>query len=121
MGLSNLVGQLFYNKKQNQKQLEELYKMVEADGVVHASEEELFDKLAQKHHVSGAMLQKIKNHDLDLDDIAPPKDEHTRFEHLYEMVSMMIVDGKVAWEEKKVCRGFASYLGYKRTDSGCDL
>ena len=113
MGLSKLIGQLFYNRKQDQKQLGDLYKMAEADGIVVDSEEKLLSSLADKHKISPSVLDKIKSHDLNLSQVSPPKDDKTKFEHLYEMVAMMVVDGKVAREEQVVCNSFASYLGYQ--------
>lgn len=110
--LAKLVGNLFYHKRSSQKHLSQLLAIAEADGVVVKEEDQLLELLAKKHQVSSKVLAKIKNHELDFEDVGPPSQAKVRFQHLYEMVEMMIIDQKVAFEEAAICRGFAVYLGY---------
>jgi len=91
--------------------MKNLLEMAMVDGQFDVSEKELLDGLAKKHKVSKKQLKEIKD-DPDAIEFILPDDDNEKFEELYELVHMMVVDKYVDTQEIKLCRIFAKKFGY---------
>lgn len=84
------------------------------DGKLADAERDLLNYLARKWGLSDAQVEEVLAHP-DHVRLSVPKDEPSRFQQLYDLVDMMIIDGVLGAQEKALCVSFAMALGL---DSG---
>ncbi|MBP7828472.1 MAG: hypothetical protein KA248_01000 [Kiritimatiellae bacterium] len=84
------------------------------DGKLAGAERDLLNYLARKWGLSDAQVEEVLAHP-DRVKLSIPRDEPSRFQQLYDLVDMMIIDGVLGAQEKALCVSFAMALGM---DSG---
>ena len=91
--------------------MKNLLEVAMVDGDYDKTEQKLLDALAKKHSISKKQLQEIHDAPEHID-FEVPGDEKHKFEQLYELVHMMVVDNYIYKEEIKLCGIFARKFGY---------
>jgi len=108
MGLRNLFTS--YDKKKRRSHFKNLFAVARADGKVDRDEMDLVVGLAEKFHMSTDEVTKIIRNP-DSVTLVTPKTQEERVEHLYDLVSVMMVDGKIDEKELFLCKSLAVKLG----------
>ena len=98
-------------KKQNKEYFVQLVRSAKADDIIHKSELELLHRIGTK---LGFTEPEIINLIAETDkyDYIPPYELVKRFEQVYEVVGMVMADGKVDENEKRLVIGFAVKSGF---------
>ena len=108
MGLLNLFNN--YDKKKRRSHFKNLFAVARADGDVDRAEMDLVIGLAEKFHMSTDEVTKIIR-DPDGVPLVTPKSPEERIEHLYDLISVMMVDGKIDEKELFLCKSLGVKLG----------
>ena len=93
--------------------MKNLIEMAAVDGNFDDVEYDLLKKIAKRHNVSEKELKKIKDNPSDVE-FEIPADPKEKFNQLYDLVNMMIIDNYVDREEVNLCLIFAGKFGYKK-------
>lgn len=98
-------------KKQNKEYFVQLVRSAKADDIIQNSELELLHRIGTK---LGFTEPEIINLIAETDkyDYIPPYELAKRFEQVYEVVGMVMADGKVDDNEKRLVTGFAVKSGF---------
>lgn len=83
------------------------------DGKLAAPERDMLTILANKWGLTPAQASEVLGKS-DRIALTVPKDEDTRFQQLFDITEMMIIDGVVGAKEKELCAGLAKELGFDR-------
>jgi len=113
MGLRDLFNRT--DKKKRRSHFKNLFAVARADGDVDRAEMDLVIGLAEKFHMSTEEVTKIIR-DPDAVPLVIPKTPHERIEHLYDLISVMMVDGKIDEKELFLCKSLGVKLGCEETD-----
>ncbi|MBC2838135.1 hypothetical protein [Robiginitalea sp. SC105] len=113
MGLRQLFES--YDKKVLRSHFKHLYAVARADGDVESEEVELLIRLAEKFHMPGSEVTAIIKNPESVTD-KTPKSRRERIEHLYDLVTVMLVDDRIDERELVLCKSFASKLGVLDND-----
>ena len=113
MGLLNLFNN--YEKKKRRSHFKNLFAVARADGDVDRAEMDLVIGLAEKFHMSTDEVTKIIR-DPDAVALVTPKTPKERMEHLYDLITVMMVDGKIDEKELFLCKSLGVKLGCEETD-----
>ncbi|MDX1332029.1 MAG: hypothetical protein R3252_03285 [Robiginitalea sp.] len=108
MGLLNLFNN--YDKKKRKSHFKNLFAVARADGNVDRAEMDLVIGLAEKFHLTTGEVTKIIR-DPDAVALVTPKTPEERMEHLYDLITVMMVDGKIDERELFLCKSLAIKLG----------
>jgi len=108
MGLLNLFNN--YEKKKRRSHFKNLFAVARADGDVDRAEMDLVIGLAEKFHMSTDEVTKIIR-DPDAVALVTPKTPKERMEHLYDLITVMMVDGKIDEKELFLCKSLGVKLG----------
>lgn len=108
MGLLDLFKS--YNKKKRRSHFKNLFAVARADGDVDRSEMDLVIGLAEKFHMSTAEVTRIIR-DPDSVALVTLKSHGERIEHLYDLITVMLVDGKIDEKELFLCKSLGVKLG----------
>ena len=108
MGLLNLFNN--YDKKKRRSHFKNLFAVARADGDVNRAEMDLVIGLAEKFHMSTEEVTKIIR-DPDAVAMITPKTPKERMEHLYDLITVMMVDGKIDEKELFLCKSLGVKLG----------
>lgn len=110
---------VFENKQTRIKKnhIKNLIALAKADGKLDKKEVSLIKKLAKDN---GVKLSKVQywlkqNH---IVDINPDASIDQKFDQIYDLVQLMLADGKVDEEELEFCSQVAKNLGFKKTIVG---
>lgn len=105
---------LFTSSKPSVKKnyLLSLIKLAKADGFISDQELELLIKMGKKHGVSQAEVLELIS-DADEFFYKAPVSDADRFDQLYDMVEMMMADGRVEESEKKYIIDVAEKMGVR--------
>lgn len=108
------ILELFTRKKKKRAKghLKNLLEVATSDGSLDGIEVDFLLSLAGRFNISEQELREIKDHP-SLVEYNPPTADRERFDHLYQLVSMMMVDGKVHEKELEICKAFAVKLGLR--------
>lgn len=108
------ILELFTGKKKKRAKghLKNLLEVATSDGSLDGIEVDFLLSLAGRFNISEQELREIKDHP-SLVEYNPPTADRERFDHLYQLVSMMMVDGKVHEKELEICKNFAVKLGLR--------
>lgn len=112
MKFSELLSLFKESNSISRSHMKNLFEIAMVDSHFDDSEYDLLKKLAQKHKVSEKELNKIKE-DPDKVKFEVPRDENKKFEQLFDLVQMMIIDDQIFNEELNLCKIFAKKFGYK--------
>lgn len=99
-------------KKRAKGHLRNLIEVATSDGSLDGSEVAYLLSLAGRFNISEEELKKIKDHPSSVD-YQPPTTDRERFEHLYQLTSMMMIDKVVHQKELEICKSFAIKLDLK--------
>ncbi|MDM9630903.1 TerB family tellurite resistance protein [Robiginitalea aurantiaca] len=108
MGLSDLFNS--YDKKKRRSHFKNLFSVARADGDVDRAEMDLVIGLAEKFHMSTDEVTRIIRNPEDVA-LFTPKTAEERMEHLYDLISVMMVDGRIDEKELFLCKSLAMKLG----------
>ena len=111
MKFTELLTLLKEGKGDAKSHMKNLLEIAIVDGHFDTTEEDLLKKLAKKHSVSRKQLDEIRNNPADVQ-FEVPKDPRVKFNQLFELVSMMVIDHYIDSEEVKLCGMFAKKFGY---------
>ncbi len=101
------------NKKKRAKgHLKNLMEVAASDGSLDGIEVEYLLSLAGRFNISEAELKKIQDQPGSVN-YQPPVTDKERFEHLYQLACMMMIDGIVHEKEIDLCKRFAVKLNLK--------
>ena len=108
MGLLNLFNN--YDKKKRRSHFKNLFAVARADGDVDRAEMDLVIGLAEKFHMSTNEVTRIIR-DPDAVALVTPKTANERMEHLYDLITVMMVDGRIDEKELFLCKSLGVKLG----------
>jgi uncharacterized tellurite resistance protein B-like protein len=108
MGLRDLFNRTA--KKKRRSHFKNLFAVARADGNVDRAEMDLVIGLAEKFHMSTEEVTKIIR-DPDAVPMVTPKTPQERLEHLYDLITVMLVDGKIDEKELFLCKSLGVKLG----------
>ncbi len=108
MGLRNLFNN--YDKKKRRSHFKNLFAVANADGDVDRAEMDLIIGLAEKFHMSTEEVTKIIRNP-DSVELVNLKTSEERMEHLYHLVTVMMVDGQIDEKELFLCKSLGVKLG----------
>ncbi len=109
MGLRDLFNR--YDKKKRRSHFKNLFAVARADGDVDRVEMDLVIGLAEKFHMSTAEVTRIIR-DPDSVALVALKSPGERIEHLYDLITVMLVDGKIDEKELFLCKSLGVKLGW---------
>ena len=108
MGLLELFNS--YTKNKRRSHFKNLFAVANADGKVKGTELDCLIRLAEKFNMSTAEVTRIIQ-DPSSVKIHPLKENGERIEHLYDLVTVMLVDDHIDKRELALCKSFAGKLG----------
>ena len=108
MGIRDLFNN--YDKKKRRSHFKNLFAVARADGEVARSEMDLVIGLAEKFHMTTEEVTKIIRNP-EAVPLVTPKSPEERIEHLYDLVTVMMVDGQINEKELFLCKSLAVKLG----------
>lgn len=105
---------LFTGKKKKlaKGHMKNLLEVAYSDGEFDELEIEYLLSLAGRFNISEAELKLIKENPGLVDYQAPTRDQQ-RFEHLYQLVNMMMIDGAIHEREVEICKKYAIKLSLR--------
>ncbi|HEX9649601.1 MAG TPA: hypothetical protein VGA21_03500 [Cyclobacteriaceae bacterium] len=113
MKFSELISMFRAGKAGAKSHMKNLIEMAAADGNFDDVEYNLLKQIAKKHKVSEKELKKIKDNPQNVA-FEVPSDPKEKFDQLYDLVNMMVIDNYVDREEVNLCLIFAGKFGYKK-------
>ena len=111
MKFSELLTLFKEGKGDAKSHIKNLLEIAIVDGHFDTTEEDLLAKLAKRHSVSKKQLEQIRNNPSEIP-FEVPKDPKVKFNQLFELVHMMVVDKYIDSDETKLCGMFAKKFGY---------
>ena len=99
-------------KKRGKAHLKNLLELAMADGQFDDIEAEYLLSLAQRFNISENELKKLKENANSIE-YKPPVNDREKFDHLHQLVRMMLMDGEIHEREMEICKVLASRLGLK--------
>ena len=115
MGLLELFNS--YDKKKRRSHFKNLFSVARADGVVCREEMDLVVGLAEKFQMAPQEVTRILRNPDD-GDLVLPKTPGERMEHLYDLVTVMLADGRIDEREVFLCQSLAGKMGCREGSSG---
>lgn len=101
-----------FDKKKRKSHFKNLLAVAMADGKLDNIEFDYIMTLANKCYMSQDEVQRVIDHPEQIT-FYPPKTNSERFDQIYDLVTVMLVDGKVVERERSLCKVFAMKLGFK--------
>jgi len=115
MKFSEILNLFKQGKSSAQSHIKNLIEIAAADGNFDQTESQLLQKIAKKNGISASKLRAIeKNSGEVLFEV--PEDDFEKFNQMYDLVHMMIVDNHVHHEEMKLCNLYALKFGYPKNN-----
>ena len=107
--LELLIGK---KKKRAKAHLMNLMQIAESDGTFEAVEVDYLLSLARRFNISESELKHLKDHPNAVS-YDPPTNDRERFDHLHQLVCMMLIDGEIHEQEMAICKRYAEKLGLR--------
>lgn len=104
--LESLIGT---KKKRAKAHLKNLMQLAESDGNFGEIEVDYLLSLAGRFKISETELKRIKDHPHTVT-YEPPTNDRERFDHLHQLVCMMLIDGEIHEQEMAICKRYAETL-----------
>lgn len=108
MGLRNLFSN--YDKQKRRSHFKNLFALAQVDGEVSRAEMDLVVGLAEKFHMSTKEVTKIIR-DPSAVPLVRVKTPEERLENLYDLITVMLVDGRTDERELFLCKSLGVKLG----------
>ncbi len=99
-------------KKRGKAHLKNLLELAMSDGQFDDIEAEYLLSLAQRFNISENELKRLKEN-AETIEYNPPVNEREKFDHLHQLVRMMMMDGEIHDREMEICKVLAGRLGLK--------
>lgn len=96
-------------KKRAKAHLGNLMKIAASDGSFDQIEASYLLSLAGRFNVTETELKRIQD-EPEAVRYTPPTNDRERFDHLHQLVSMMLIDGEIHEQEMTVCKAYAERL-----------
>jgi uncharacterized tellurite resistance protein B-like protein len=112
MNLSEILRMFRQDKTSIKSHIKNLCEVALADKSFTGAEEQLLYGIAERVGISRKEIEKIKANPQDIS-FEIPTDHFEKFQQMYDLVHMMIVDKAVDREEWKLCEVFARKFGYR--------
>ena len=113
MILSEFLNLFKQGKVSAHSHMKNLIEIAMADGHFDVVEGKFLNELATKHGVKKKDLEAIKENKVEVKFVVP-EDSQEKFNHLFELVHMMVIDNHIDREELKLCVIFAKKFGYNQ-------
>ena len=113
MKFSDILTLFHQGKGTVKSHMKNLIEMAAVDGNFDPVEYELLKSIAKRNGISEIQLQEIKSN-LQGIKYELPKSKEEKFNQLYDLIHMMIIDKNIHIEEMSLCDLFAIKFGYKR-------
>lgn len=110
MGIRELFNS--YDKKKRRSHFKNLFAVAWVDGEVSRAEMDLIIGLAEKFQMTTPEVTKIIRNPESVSHHLPKKPGE-RMEHLYDLVTVMLIDGRIDERELILCKSLAARLGFK--------
>lgn len=110
MGLQEMFES--YDKRKRKSHFKNLLAVAMADGKMENIEFDFIMHLASKSYMSEEEVRRVIEHP-DLIAFVPPKTHRERFDQIYDLVTVMLVDGNINQRELTLCKTFAMRLGFR--------
>jgi len=96
--------------------MKNLLEMAMVDGEYDKTEDKLLKQLARKYGISQSKLEEIRKNKENIEFVVPEKSEE-KFNQLFDLVNMMVIDEHIAREEMSLCNVFAKKFGFDSNNS----
>jgi uncharacterized tellurite resistance protein B-like protein len=108
------VQELFesYDKRKRKSHFKNLLAVAMADGKLENIEFDYIMQLASKCYISEEEIKRVIEHPEAIS-FVPPKTDREKFDQLYDLVTVMLVDGEIDNRELTLCKTFAMRLGFR--------
>lgn len=100
------------DKKERMFHILNLLAVAAADGHIDDSEMDIIFKIASRHGLTPAELERIVKRPESIS-FSPPGNDRARVELMMDMVFVMMVDGEIDKREYALCKVMARTLGFK--------
>lgn len=99
-----------------------LVRLSKADGIIDDSERQILYKLGKRINMTPEEVDAFVNKPL-TEAFIPPHELEDKFEQLHDMIAVILADGNIDPEEKRLCRAFIIGLGFEdsKTDKIIDV
>ena len=101
-----------FDKKKRKSHFKNLLAVAMADGNLDNVEFEYIMQLANKCYMTKEEVQRVIDYPEAIN-FHPPKTNQERFDQMYDLVTVMLIDGKIDEREMELCKIFAMRLGFK--------
>lgn len=101
-----------FDKKKRKSHFKNLLAVAMVDGNLDNVEFEYIMQLADKCYMSRDEIQRVIDFPQAIS-FHPPKTDRERFDQMYDLVTVMLVDGNIDDREMQLCKVFAMRLGFK--------
>ena len=116
MKFSKFLGLFKEGKVGVKSHMKNLIEVAMVDGHFDSTEKSLLDSIAKKYSVSPRELQSIHDDPSAIQFEVPTNEAH-KFEQLFDLVNMMVIDEYTDKEELRLCGLFARKFGYQESKS----
>jgi uncharacterized tellurite resistance protein B-like protein len=108
------VQELFesYDKRKRKSHFKNLLAVALADGKMENVEFDFILHLAEKCYMSEKEVKRVIEHP-DAITFLQPQTEREKFDQLYDLVTVMLIDGEISDKEMTLCKTFAMRMGYR--------
>ncbi|WP_281980338.1 hypothetical protein [Tenacibaculum mesophilum] len=110
MGLQELFES--FDKKKRKSHFKNLLAVAMADGKIDNIEFDYIMSLANKCYMTQDEVQRVIDSPEQITFYAP-KSDRERFDQIYDLVTVMLIDGKIDERERSLCKMFAMKLGFR--------
>ncbi len=110
MGLQELFES--FDKKKRKSHFKNLLAMAMADGKLDNIEFDFIMQLAQKCYMSQEEIKRVLDSPEQINFYVPRTDRE-RFDQIYDLVTVMLIDGEINPRELNLCKVFAVKLGFR--------
>ena len=111
MSFKDILDLFRQGKATAKSHMKNLIEMAGIDGRLASEEMSLLQTIAAKNGISPSRLEEIRSNPGNIT-FEVPKDEHEKFNQLYDLVHMMVVDKDIDPEEVRLSEIFAGKFGY---------
>lgn len=88
-----------------------LVRLAKADGIIDDSEHQILYKLGKRINMTHEEVDVFISKPL-TDAFIPPIELEDKFEQLHDMIAVILADGNIDADEKRLCRSFIIGLGF---------
>jgi len=110
MGLQELFES--FDKKKRKSHFKNLLAVAMADGKLDNIEFDFIMNLARNCYMSQDEVQRVIDYPEQISFYAP-KTNAERFDQIYDLVTVMLIDGEIDDRERSLCKVFAMKLGFR--------